>query len=408
MKKERVVLAYSGGLDTSVILRWLIEKGHDVVTYTADLGQPGIDLDAIRQKALHTGAREAIVEDVREEFVSDYVFPALRGNARYEGRYLLGTSIARPLTAKKQVELAQRIGARVLSHGSTGKGNDQVRFELAYLTLHPDAIVYAPWKDPEFLAKFAGRDDLIRYATEQGIPITQTVAQPWSSDENLAHISYEAGMLEDPMARPLEEMFRMTVSPQRAPDKETRLVIEFERGNPVAVHNLEDDTTVSTPLELFVYLNHVAGQNGVGRHDIVESRFVGMKSRGVYEAPATTVLYAAHQDLEGITMDREVMRLRDTLMPVFAERIYSGFWFSPEMKVLQTAIDATQEHVTGTVHVALYKGNVTITGRNSPVSLYDVGVASMHESGAYDPTKARGFIEITALRLRASARREGK
>lgn len=411
MGKETAVLAYSGGLDTSVILRFLVEeKGLDVVTYTADLGQLDLDLQGIKTKALNTGASQAVVEDVRKEFVTDYIFPAIRGNAKYEGRYLLGTSLARPLTAKKQVELAKKIGARILSHGATGKGNDQVRFELAYLTLFPECEIYAPWKDPEFLSIFGdrGRDAMIEYAQKHGIPISQSKKDPWSSDDNLMHISYEAGMLENPMERPLERMFKMTVSPEEAPDKETILEIQFEKGNPVLVRNLGDGTVKDNPLDLFIYLNEIAGKNGVGRVDMVEDRFVGMKSRGVYETPAGTVLQVTHRDLEGLTMDREVMLIRDSLIPKLSERIYSGFWFSPEMDFLRNAIDFTQEDVTGTVHVRLYKGNADPIGRSSPLSLYDEGIASMHEKGKYDPTKARGFIDINALRLQAYARRQQK
>ncbi len=394
------VLAYSGGLDTSVILHYMVhEKRLVVVTYTADLGQIGLDHNEIFQKALNTGASDAVIEDVREEFITDFVFPAIRWNAKYEGRYLLGTSLARPLTAKKQVEFAKGRKATILSHGATGKGNDQVRFELAYQTLYPEATIYAPWKDPEFLAKFKGRDDLIEYAKKNGIPITQTKDKPWSSDDNLMHISYEAGMLEDPMARPLDKMFQMTASPKKAPNKETKLEIEFVKGNPVLVRNLENGTVKDNPLDLFIYLNGVAGKNGVGRIDMVESRFVGMKSRGVYETPAGTVLHAAHRDLEGITMDREVMKIRDMLIPIVSERIYSGFLFSPEMEFLGQAMDLTQKTVTGKVRVALYKGNVGVIGRESPYSLYDEKIASMHEAGKYDPTKARGFIDINALRL---------
>jgi argininosuccinate synthase len=409
MTKKKAVLAYSGGLDTSVILAWLLnEKGWDVVTYTADVGQDGLELEAVRKKALATGASDAVVEDLKEEFVTDYVFPAIRGNAKYEGRYLLGTSLARPLTAKKQVELAKKVGAEVLSHGATGKGNDQVRFELAYHTLFPGCEIYAPWKDPAFLEKFSGRDQLIEFAEAHSIPISQSKKDPWSSDDNLLHISYEAGMLENPATQPLERMFKMTVSPQNAPDKETILEIEFNCGNPISVINLNTGERYTAPLTLFTYLNKVAGENGVGRVDMVENRFVGMKSRGVYETPAGTVLHAAHRDLEGITIDREVMRIRDTLIPTFAERIYSGFWFSPEMDLLRKTMDATQEKVTGNVTVSLYKGNVDVIGRSSPCSLYDEGIASMHAAGSYDQTDAKGFIKINALRLQVAAKRDKK
>jgi len=406
MAKEKVVLAYSGGLDTSIILGWLIDKGYDVIAYMADLGQDA-DFNAAKKKALRQGASAAEIVDCKGEFVKDYVFPAIRANAKYEGRYLLGTSLARPLIAEKQVEVARKHKATVLSHGSTGKGNDQVRFELAYLTLYPKAKIYSPWKDPEFLAKFEGRNDMIDYAKAKGIPISQTKKDPWSSDDNIMHISYEAGMLEDPSARPFERMFQLTASPEKAPNKETVVDIYFEKGNPVKVVDKTNKVTKTGALALFAYLNKVAGKNGVGRLDMVESRYVGMKSRGVYETPAGTVLHTAHRDLEGLTMDREVMLIRDSLSPRFAERIYSGFWFSPEMDFLRGIMDLCQGKVSGKVSVALYKGNVTVIGRSSKNSLYDEKVASMDIAGGYDPTKARGFIDITALRLMTWARKKG-
>ncbi len=402
MEKEKLVLAYSGGLDTSVILKWLIEKGYDVVAFTANLGQND-DFDAIKQKALNVGASKAIVKDIREEFITDFIFPAIRANAKYEGRYLMGTSLARPLTAKAQIVVAKEEGASTVSHGATSKGNDQVRFELAYRTLFPEAKIVAPWKDPEFLSKFKGRDDAIEYAKQHGIPISATKSDPWSMDDNIMHISYEAGILEDPTTRPPERMFRMTAAPKDAPDKETVLEIDFERGNPVAVRNLDDGTEKKTPLELFIYLNEIAGKNGVGRIDMVENRFIGMKSRGVYETPAGTVLHTAHRDLEGITLDREVMHIRDIISPMFARAVYFGNWFSPEMDFMKKIIDATQENVTGTVKVSLFKGNVDVIGRGSPFSLYDPDLVSMHKEGGYDPTNARGFIDITAIRLQAWA-----
>ncbi len=406
MAKEKVILAYSGGLDTSVILSWLIEKGYDVIAYMADLGQEA-DFKAAKKKALGQGASAVEIVDCKEEFVKEYVFPAIRANAKYEGRYLLGTSLARPLIAKKQVEAAKKHNATILSHGSTGKGNDQVRFELAYLTLFPKGKIYSPWKDKEFLAKFEGRNDMIDYAKEKGISISQTKKDPWSSDDNIMHISYEAGMLENPSARPFERMFRLTVDPKKAPNKETVLDIYFEKGNPVKVIDRTHKVAKKGALALFSYLNKVAGKNGVGRLDMVESRYVGMKSRGVYETPAGTVLHAAHRDLEGLTMDREVMLVRDSLSPRFAERAYSGFWFSPEIDFLKAVMDLTQGNVNGKVSVSLYKGSVSVIGRSSPNSLYDEKVASMDVAGGYDPTKARGFIDITALRLRAWAKAQG-
>ena len=387
MEKKKLVLAYSGGLDTSVILHWLISKGYEVITFTADLGQEE-DFEAIQKKALAVGAIKARIEDVKEEFVKDFIFPAIRANAVYEGRYLLGTSLARPLTAKKQIEIAKEEGATAVAHGATGKGNDQVRFELAYHTLAPGIEIVAPWKDEEFLSQFQGRADAIEYAKKHGIPIKQTKDEPWSTDENIMHISYEAGELEDPARRPRKSMFERTVALEDAPDKETLLEITFVKGVPTEVKNLEDNTQKKGALELFLYLNKIAEENGIGRGDIVENRFVGIKSRGVYETPAGTILMKAHRDLEGLTLDREVTHIRDGLIPKFAEIIYNGFWFSPEMEVLRVFFEKTQEYVSGKVKVALYKGNVTIAGRESPFSLYDQAQSSMDIAGGYNPKDA--------------------
>ena len=391
-------MAYSGGLDTSVILHWLIAKGYEVITFTADLGQED-DFEAIRKKALAVGATKARIEDMKEEFVRDFIFPAISANAVYEGRYLLGTSLARPLTARKQIEIAKEEGAVAVAHGATGKGNDQVRFELAYHTLAPGIEIVAPWKDEEFLSQFQGRADAIEYAAKNGIPIKQTKDEPWSTDENIMHISYEAGELEDPARRPRESMFERTVALKDAPDKETLLEITFERGIPIEVKNLEDNTQKKGALELFQYLNKLAEENGIGREDIVENRFVGIKSRGVYETPAGTILMKAHRDLEGLTLDREVTHIRDGLIPKFAEIIYNGFWFSPEMEALRVFFEKTQEYVSGKVRVALYKGNVTIAGRDSPFSLYDQAQSSMDIAGGYNPKDAIGFIKVNAIRL---------
>ena len=399
MAKEKVVLAYSGGLDTSVILHWLIQKGYEVIAFTADLGQPREDFGAIKEKALKCGASKVYIEDLKEEFIRNFIFPAIRGNAVYEGRYLLGTSLARPLTAKAQIEIVKKEGADAVAHGATGKGNDQVRFELTYQTLLPGIKIIAPWKDGEFLNQFQGRSDEIEYAKKHGIPIKQTVQQPWSSDDNIMHISYEAGELEDPGRRPREEMFQMTVSSKDAPDKETLIEIEFEKGDPVKVTNLQDQTIKEGPLALFNYLNELAGKNGIGREDMVENRFVGIKSRGVYETPAGTILMKAHRDLEGLTMDREVMHLRDSLIPKFAELVYYGFWYSPEMEALRVFLDKTQEYVSGKVKVVLYKGNVIMAGRESLYSLYDQAQSSMDVAGGYNPKDAIGFIKINAIRL---------
>ena len=405
MAKQKVILAYSGGLDTSVILKWLLDKGYDVVCFIADLGQKE-DFKAAKEKALEIGASKVYIEDVKKEFVTDFIFPALKANAIYEGKYLLGTSLARPLIAKKQVEIAKKEKTDIVAHGATGKGNDQLRFELTYYTLMPDAKIISPWKEKEFLAKFNGRQDMIAFAEKNNIPIKATKKAPYSTDPNLMHISYEAGVLEDPKYTLPEEAYEMTISPKKSPDKETELIIEFKDGIPIKVEDKTNKVVKSDPLGLFVYLNKVGGENGVGREDIVEDRAVGMKSRGVYETPAGTILRKAHLDIEGLTMDREVMLLRDSLIPKLSHLIYSGFWYSPEMELLTTMISKSQENVTGKVYLSLYKGNVIIKGRESPVSLYDIKIASMDELGGYDQTDATGFIKLNALRLRASAKRD--
>lgn len=390
-KVRRVALAYSGGLDTSVILRWLIETyGCEVVCVIADLGQEE-DLDEAVEKARATGAKECVVRDVREEFVRDFVFPALAANAVYEGGYLLGTSLARPLIAKEQVEAARELGADAVSHGCTGKGNDQVRFELTYQALAPELRIVAPWREWDL----AGRSELIEYAQKRGIPVSASSAKPYSIDRNLFHISYEGGILEDPWLTPDEQMFEWTVSPERAPDTPEFLEIEFERGSPVAV-----DGTAMPPAELLRSLNQRAAAHGVGRVDMVEDRTVGMKSRGVYETPGGTVLHVAHRALEHLTMDREVMLERDRLTPKIAQLIYAGFWFSPEMEFLQAAIDQSQEQVRGTVRLKLYKGSATVAGRRSPASLYKEDVVTFEAGGTYDQKDAEGFIRLNALRLR--------
>lgn len=398
--KEKIVLAYSGGLDTSCILKWLVEKGYEVIAYVADVGQEA-DFEKVKEKALKTGASKVYVEDLKEEFVTDFIFPAIKANAVYEGRYLLGTSLARPLIAKKQVEIAHKEGAKYVSHGATGKGNDQVRFELTYYALDPKIKVISPWKTEEFLKQFKGRTDLINYAKEHGIPIDATHQKPYSEDDNLMHISHEAGILEDPNHAPEEHVFSKTVSPKNAPDKETKIEIHFKDGLPIKVVNLEDGTVKEKPLELFVYLNKIGSENGVGRVDMVENRFVGIKSRGIYENPGATILHDAHVDIEAIAMDREVMRLRDMLSPKFAELVYNGFWFSPEMDFLSAAINKSQEVIDGVVTIALYKGNVTILGRASPSSLYDKELSSMDIEGGFNQMDSSGFIKINAIRLMA-------
>jgi argininosuccinate synthase len=397
---SKVVLAYSGGLDTSVILKWLIEKGYDVIAYIADVGQDD-DLEEAREKAQKIGASRVCVEDLKEEFVTDFIFPALKANAIYEGRYLMGTALARPLIAKKQVEIADREGCDCVAHGATGKGNDQVRFELTYYALRPDIKVLSPWKDPEFLAQFKGRSDMIRYAEIHHIPVKATAAKPYSEDSNLMHISHEAGVLEDPQKTPDENVFSYTKSPRNAPDQETHLDIHFKDGIPIRVVNKDDGTVKERPLELFLYLNELGRENAIGRVDMVENRFVGIKSRGVYETPGGTILRTAHMDIEGIAMDKEVMRLRDMLTPKFSELVYNGFWFSPEMDFLMAAFNKSQEVVDGVVCLSLYKGNVTVLGRKSPSSLYDQELSSMDIEGGFNQLDSRGFINIQAIRLKA-------
>lgn len=393
---KKVVLAYSGGLDTSIIIKWLIETyGCEVIAFAADVGQKE-ELDGLEKKALDTGASKIYIEDLREEFARDFVFAALRANAIYEGTYLMGTSIARPIIAKRQIEIAKKEGADAVCHGATGKGNDQVRFELTFMALDPSINIIACWRDPNWT--FDSRQSMFDYAEKHGIPLPFTREKAYSSDRNLLHISHEGGILEDPWAEPPEHVFTISVSPEKAPDKPLYVEIDFEKGNPVAV-----DGVKMSPAALMDHLNRVAGENGVGRVDMVENRFVGMKSRGVYETPGGTVLWAAHRAVESITMDREVMLIRDSLTPKFSQLIYNGFWFSPEMKTLQTLIDQTQENVTGTARVKLYKGNCTVVGRKAPNSLYSEDIASFEKAGQYEQKDATGFIRLNALRLKLQA-----
>ncbi len=400
---DKIVLAYSGGLDTSCILKILQQQGYDVVAFVADVGQEE-DYDLVRERAVQTGASEVIVENLQEELVRDFIFPAVAGNAVYENRYLLGTALARPLIARRQVEVALDVGATHLSHGSTGKGNDQVRFELAYAALAPQLKIIAPWKDPEFLERFKGRQDLIRFAKENEIPIEATAEKPYSIDANLMHTSFESGILEDPLVAPHADMFRRTRSPKDAPETPTRLEIHFKDATPVKVKNLDDGSEHSEPLALFRYLNKVGGENGIGRIDIVENRFVGIKSRGVYETPGGTILHMALRDLEGIAMDREVLRLRDSLAPKFAQLIYNGYWYSPEMDFLRAAFAQSEKIIDGCVSIELYKGNTTIMGRHSPSSLYNQELSSMDVEGGYNQADAAGFIKINSMRLAAHKR----
>jgi argininosuccinate synthase len=398
--KERVVLAYSGGLDTSVILKWLALKGYEVIAYIADVGQHD-DLEAARQKAMQTGASKVCLEDLREEFITDFIFQAFKANALYEGRYLLGTALARPLIAKRQIEIAAREGASIVAHGATGKGNDQVRFELAYYALNPSIRVLAPWKMPEFLQQFQGRTELLEFAELHGIEVTATKGKPFSEDDNLLHLSHEAGILEDPLYEADEAVYSRTNPPEQAPDTPSRIAITFKDGIPVGVENLDDGTRKTRPLELFEYLNELGRLHGIGRMDMVENRFVGIKSRGVYETPGGTILHIAHMDIEGIAMDREVMRLRNMLTAKLSEIIYYGFWFSPEMDFLMAAVDKSQEVIDGTVHLKLFKGNVMAVGRECSSSLYDQELSSMHLEGGFNQQDAEGFIKINAIRLMA-------
>jgi argininosuccinate synthase len=400
MPSEKLVLAYSGGLDTSVILKWLVLKGFEVIAYVADVGQQE-DFDKIRNKARATGASKVYVEDLKEEFVTHYIFPVIKANALYEGRYLLGTSIARPLIAKKQIEIANAENAPWVSHGATGKGNDQVRFELSYYALKPGIKVFAPWKDAEFLREFKGRPDLMKYAELHGIPVQATASKPYSEDENLFHISHESGILEDPALEPAKDVYSRTVDPEDAPTQPTRIMIEFKDGIPVQVRNLDDGTIEKSPLPLFMYLNKLGSDHGIGRVDMVENRYVGIKSRGIYETPGGTILHIAHKDIEGVAMDREVMRLRDMLTAKLSELIYYGFWFSPEMDFLMAAIDKSQEVIDGKVYLKLYKGNAFVTGRESTSSLYDQDLSSMDIEGGFNQEDSTGFIKINAIRLMA-------
>ena len=390
---KKIVLAYSGGLDTSVILAWLKDKYEcPVIAYAADLGQ-GDELEGIKRKAMETGAEDAVVEDIREEFVKDYVWPALRANAIYESSYLLGTSLARPLIAKHQVEVARQFGANAVSHGATGKGNDQVRFELGYLGLDPSLRIIAPWREWDF----KGREDLIEYAKSKGIPVPVTKAKPYSSDRNLLHMSFEGGILEDTWNEPEDDMFVMSVSPEKAPDKSVYIEIEFDKGDPIAV-----DGKPMTPAGILAHLNKVGGENGIGRVDLVENRYVGMKSRGVYETPGGTIVRIAHLGMESITMDREVMHIRDSLIPRYAEMVYYGYWFSTEREMLQNLIDDTQKNVSGIVRVKLYKGNCVVTGRKSEQSLYNADLATFEGEDVYNQKDAEGFIRLNALRLKVA------
>ena len=388
---KKIVLAYSGGLDTSVILKWLIETYQcQVIAFSADLGQRE-SMAHVEGNALKTGAVKAYIDDLKEEFVSDFVFPMFRANAIYEGEYLLGTSIARPLIAKRQMEIAALEGADAVSHGATGKGNDQVRFELSYLAIDPNIKIVAPWREWDLHSRTA----LMAFAEKHGIEVPTTKAKPYSMDGNLLHISYEGGVLEDPWAQPPEDMFQLTVSPQAAPDQPETIEITFQSGNPTAING-----KALSPADLLAELNRLGGKHGIGRVDLVENRFVGMKSRGVYETPGGTILRKAHLAMESITLDREVHHLRDSLIPRYTELIYNGFWFAPERHLLQTMIDETQKNVSGVVRLDLYKGSCMVTGRKSDYSLYSADHATFEDDQVYNQKDAEGFIRLNALRLR--------
>jgi len=394
---RKVILAYSGGLDTSVMLRWIKDYyGCEVVAYCADVGQ-GDETDGLEQKALKTGASKLYIEDLREEFAREFVFPMMRANAIYEGYYLLGTSIARPVIARKQVEIARREGADAVAHGATGKGNDQVRFELTFARLGPELKVIAPWRNPEW--PFKGRADMISYAASNNIPVPVTAEKPYSMDRNLVHVSYEGGILEDPWREPYNDMFRLTVAPEKAPDQPEYVEVEYAAGDPVAINGER-----LSPAHTIERANEIGGRHGVGRADLVENRYVGIKSRGVYESPGITILFHAHRAVEQLALDREVMHLRDGLTPRYAEMVYNGHWFAPERESLQALVDDTQKNVAGVARLKLFKGSVWIAGRKSPNSLYDPAIASFEVAGGYDQTDAEGFIRLGALRLRALAR----
>mmetsp|Transcript_16829 Transcript_16829/g.32097 ORF Transcript_16829/g.32097 Transcript_16829/m.32097 type:complete len:421 (-) Transcript_16829:98-1360(-) len=406
--QPKVILAYSGGLDTSVILKWLCEKGFDVIAFCADVGQHHEDFEAVKAKAVSCGASKCVVADLRKDFVENYIFEAIKCNAIYEGRYLLGTSVARPCIAKEMVRIANEEGATYVAHGATGKGNDQVRFEMCAQALDARMKTIAPWRDAEFIESFKGRSDLLAYCTKHGIPVDAKPKSNYSIDENLFHTSYESGVLEDAAATYEDSMFKMTVSPQAAPDKSEFIEVEFVKGVPVKLTNKTDGTVKTDPLELFLYANEIAGRNGVGRIDIVENRFVGIKSRGVYETPGGTLLREAHMDLEGICMDREVKRITEGLSNEFARLCYNGFWFAPEMELIRNSIDFSQRDVTGVVTLELYKGNLICRGRTSPNALYNPDLASMDIEGGgenfdYNPADAQGFIRINAVRLKTYA-----
>ncbi|XP_056012229.1 argininosuccinate synthase-like [Ostrea edulis] len=400
---KRVVLAYSGGLDTSCILVWLIEQGYDVIAFCANIGQDE-DFNAAKEKAMKLGAKRMVIPDVRTEFVEEFIWPAIQANATYEDRYLLGTALGRPCIARAMIKVAIDEKAQYVAHGATGKGNDQIRFELGAYALHPTIKVISPWRLPEFYKRFEGRADLFKYAQENGIALPVTPKAPWSMDANLMHISYESGVLEDPAEHAPPGIFQMTVDPEQAPEQAEKIVIFFEKGLPVRIKNLEDNTEKKDPLEMFSYMNELGGKHAIGRIDIVENRFIGMKSRGLYETPGGTILLMAHLDIELFTIDKEVRKIKRNLDVAFSEQVYKGFWFSPECEFTRSCIQKSQDHVTGSVSVKLYKGGVYILGRESPLTLYNAELVSMDVQGDYEPSDAGGFIKINALRLQEYCR----
>jgi len=396
---KKIILAYSGGLDTSVMLKWLVNKGYTVIAYIADVGQKE-DFNKIKEKALKTGASKVYIEDLKKELVEKYIFEMLKANAVYEGKYLNGTAIARPIIAKKQVEIAKKEKTNILAHGCTGKGNDQVRFEFTWMKFLPNVKIITPWRMKDWLSKFKGRKDLINYAKKENIPIKVSLNKPYSTDENIMHISYESGILENTKCKPKETMFKLTKSPQKAPDKNTDIIIEYKKGIPIKIINTTEKKEITGSLKLFNYLNMIAGENAIGRIDIVENRFIGIKSRGVYETPAATILLKAHNDLESITLDKDVIHIKEILSLKIARLIYNGFWFSPEMEMLMNAIKSTQKNVCGKIYITLYKGNIIINGRESKKSIYKKSIASMDEEGGFNQKDSSGFINIIGLKFK--------
>ncbi|XP_061657932.1 argininosuccinate synthase [Syngnathoides biaculeatus] len=406
MTKGTVVLAYSGGLDTSCILVWLKEQCYDVIAYMANIGQDE-DFESARKKAENLGAKKVFVEDLRTEFVEDFILPAVQANAVYEDRYLLGTALARPCIARRQIEIARREGAQFVAHGATGKGNDQIRFELAFHALLPGVKIIAPWRIPEFYNRFRGRTDLMAYAQKHGIPLPVTSQAPWSMDANLMHISYESGILENPKNQAPSDLYQMTKSPEDSPSSPDVLELQFKNGIPVRVVNEKQGISKETPLDILLFLNEIGSKHGVGRIDIVENRFIGMKSRGIYETPGGTILLEAHLDMETFTMDKEVRRIKQGLGVKFSELVYNGFWYSPEFDFVRHCINKSQENIEGKVQLSVFKGQVYILGRESPKSLYNEELVSMDVQGDYDPCDASGFIKINAIRLKEHQRLQG-